>query len=46
MPITQRAWRDTIVIHVEDVFTHRNRKEFSSAVASFKAPNVRHLIVN
>ncbi len=34
------------MIHVEDVFTHRNRKEFSSAVMAFKASNIRHLIVN
>jgi anti-anti-sigma factor len=46
MPITQRAWRDATVIQVEDVFTHRNRKEFSSAVTAFKESNSRHLIVN
>ncbi|TKB65752.1 MAG: STAS domain-containing protein [Nitrospira sp.] len=46
MPITQRPWRDTTMIHVEDVCTHRNRKEFSSVVMAFKASNIRHLIVN
>lgn len=46
MPITQRVWRDTIVIHVDDVFTHRNRKDFSSAVTAFRASGGRHLIVN
>jgi anti-sigma B factor antagonist len=46
MPITQRAWRDATVIQVEDVFTHRNRKEFSSAVTAFKESKSRHLIVN
>jgi anti-anti-sigma factor len=46
MPITQRTWRDATVIHVDDVFTHRNRKDFSSAVTLFRASGSRHLIVN
>jgi anti-anti-sigma factor len=46
MPITKRDWRDATVIHVDDVFTHRNRKDFSSAVTAFKESGVRHLIVN
>lgn len=46
MSITQRIWRDARVIHVEDVFTHRNRKEFSSAVTVFKESNAQHLIVD
>ncbi|OQW33615.1 MAG: hypothetical protein A4E19_04320 [Nitrospira sp. SG-bin1] len=46
MSITQRVWLDTTVIRVEDVFTHRNRKEFSSAVAAFRTSGGRHLIVN
>lgn len=46
MPITQRTWRDATVIHVDDVFTHRNRKDFSSAVAAFRSSGGRHLIVD
>ena len=46
MPITQRAWRDATVIHVDDVFTYRNRKDFSSAVTAFRASGGRHLIVD
>lgn len=46
MPITQRIWRDATVIHVDDVFTHRNRKDFSSAVTAFRASGGKHLIVD
>jgi len=46
MPITQRPSRNATVIRVEDVFTHRNRKDFSSAVAAFRASGGRHLIVD
>lgn len=46
MPITQRAWRNATVIHVEDVFTYRNRKDFSSVVTAFRASGGRHLIVD
>ncbi len=46
MPITQRAWRDATVIHVDDVFTYRNRKDFSSVVTAFRASGGRHLIVD
>jgi anti-anti-sigma factor len=46
MPITQRVWRDATVIHVDDVFTHRNRKDFSSAVTAFRASGGKHLIVD
>jgi anti-anti-sigma factor len=34
------------VIDVDDVFTYRNRKDFSSAVAAFKESERRHLIVD
>jgi anti-anti-sigma factor len=46
MPITQRALRDATVVHIDDVFTYRNRKEFSSAVTAFRASGGRHLIVD
>ncbi len=46
MPITQRVWDDATVIHVDDVFTYRNRKDFSSAVTAFRSSGGRHLIVN
>jgi anti-anti-sigma factor len=38
--------RDATVIHIGEVFTHRNRKDFSSAVTAFRASGGRHLIVN
>lgn len=46
MAISQRALRDMTVIHVDDVFTYRNRKDFSSAVTAFREAGGRHLIVN
>ncbi|MGE0642103.1 MAG: STAS domain-containing protein [Nitrospira sp.] len=46
MPITQRMSRSAMVIHIDDVFTHRNRKDFSSAVKTFKESPGRHLIVD
>lgn len=46
MPITQRVCRDATVIQVNDVFTHRNRKEFSAVVTAFRTSGGRHLIVN
>lgn len=46
MPITPRIRRDATVIHINDVFTHRNRKDFSSAVTAFRASGGRHLIVD
>ena len=46
MPISQRVWRDAVVIHIVDVLTYRNRKEFSTAVAVFKESASRHLIIN
>lgn len=46
MPITQRMSRSAMVIHIDDVFTHRNRKDFSSAVKTFKESTGRHLIVD
>jgi anti-anti-sigma factor len=46
MPITQRVCRDATVIQVDDVFTYRNRKDFSSVVTAFRASGGRHLIVN
>jgi len=46
MPITQRTSRSAMVIHIDDVFTHRNRKDFSSAVKTFKESPGRHLIVD
>jgi anti-anti-sigma factor len=46
MPISQRVWRDAVVIRIDDVLTYRNRKDFSSAVAVFKKSALRHLIIN
>jgi anti-anti-sigma factor len=46
MPITQRPCRDATVIHVDDAFTYRNRKDFSSAVTAFRSSGGRHLIVD
>lgn len=46
MAITQRTSQTSTVIHVNDVFTHRNRKDFSSAVKTFKESPGRHLIVD
>ncbi|NGZ02976.1 MAG: hypothetical protein CV090_08000 [Nitrospira sp. WS238] len=46
MPITQRTLPGTTVIHINDVFTHRNRKDFSSAVKTFKESSGKHLIVD
>ena len=46
MPITQRTSQTTTVIHVADVFTHRNRKDFSSAVKTFQESSRTHLIVD
>ncbi len=50
MPITQRTSQTTTVIHIDDVFTHRNRKDFSSAVKTFKESSKessrKHLIVD
>lgn len=46
MPMTRRVWRDATVIHIDDVFTHRNRKDFSSAVSAFREAGGKHLIVN
>jgi anti-anti-sigma factor len=46
MPITQRTSQTTTVIHIDDVFTHRNRKDFSSAVKTFKESSRKHLIVD
>lgn len=46
MPITHRTSHSATVIHVDAVFTHRNRKEFASAVQSFKESPGKHLIVN
>lgn len=44
--MTRRAWYDATVIQIVDVFTHRNRKDFSSAVSAFREAGGRHLIVN
>ena len=46
MPITQRTLRNATVIHIGDVFTHRNRKDFSSAVKTFKESAGKYLIVD
>jgi anti-anti-sigma factor len=46
MPITQRMSHAATVIHIDDVFTHRNRKDFSSAVKAFKESASKHLIVD
>src|SRR5574337_919683 len=46
MSISQRVLRDATVIHIDEVFTYRNRKDFSSAVTTFKESQSRHLIVN
>lgn len=46
MPMTRRVWRDATVIQIDDVFTHRNRKDFSSAVSAFREAEGKHLIVN
>lgn len=46
MSITQRTLDSTTVIHIDDVFTHRNRKDFSSAVKTFKESPGKHLIVD
>jgi HptB-dependent secretion and biofilm anti anti-sigma factor len=46
MPITQRAWRETTVIEVDNVFTYHHRKDFSSAVMVFRESGSRHLTVN
>ena len=46
MPITQRISHATTVIHINDIFTHRNRKDFSSAVKQFKESPGKHLIVD
>ncbi|MDF0675104.1 MAG: STAS domain-containing protein [Nitrospira sp.] len=46
MPITQRVLHDATVIHIDEVFTYRNRKDFSTAVMAFKESQSRHLIVN
>ncbi|HWG97026.1 MAG TPA: STAS domain-containing protein [Nitrospira sp.] len=44
--MTRRVWRDATVIQIDDVFTHRNRKDFSSAVSTFREAGGKHLIVN
>ena len=44
--MTRRVWRDATVIQIDDVFTHRNRKDFSSAVSAFREAEGKHLIVN
>ncbi len=44
--MTRRAWHDATVIQIVDVFTHRNRKDFSSAVSVFRESGGKHLIVN
>ncbi len=46
MPITQRTLHDATVLHIDEVFTYRNRKDFSSAVMAFRESQSRHLIVN
>ncbi len=46
MPITQRITHNATVIDIDDVFTYRNRKDFSSAVMTFRESGGRHLIVN
>ncbi len=44
--MTRRVWRDATVIQIDDVFTHRNRRDFSSAVSAFREAGGKHLIVN
>lgn len=46
MSMTRRVWRDATVIQIDEVFTHRNRKEFSCAVSAFRESGGKHLIVN
>lgn len=46
MSITQRVWHDATVIQIDDAFTHRNRKDFSSAVSAFREAGGKHLIIN
>ncbi|MDK2743975.1 MAG: STAS domain-containing protein [Nitrospira sp. BO4] len=46
MAITQRITHNATLIDIDDVFTYRNRKEFSSAVTHFRESGGRHLIVN
>lgn len=46
MALTRRVWSDATVIEIDEVFTHRNRKEFSSAVSVFRESGGKHLIVN
>lgn len=46
MPITQRTSGNVTVIYIDDVFTHRNRKDFASAVRTFKESAGKHLIVD
>lgn len=46
MSITRRVGLDVTVIQIIDVFTHRNRKDFSSAVSAFRESGGKHLIVN
>jgi anti-anti-sigma factor len=42
----RRVWHGATVIQIVDVFTHRNRKDFSSAVSAFRESGGKHLIVN
>lgn len=44
--MTRRGLNDATVVHIADVFTHRNRKDFSSAVSAFRESQDKHLIVN
>lgn len=44
--MTRLDWHDATVVRIVDVFTHRNRKDFSSAVSAFRESGGRHLIVN
>lgn len=46
MSMTRRVWHDATVIQIVDVFTHRNRKDFTSAVSAFRESGGKHLIVN
>jgi anti-anti-sigma factor len=46
MPITRRTSHTITVVHIDGVLTHRNRKDFSSAVKAFKESTSTHLIVD
>lgn len=46
MSMIRRVWHGATVIQIVDVFTHRNRKDFSSAVSAFRESGGKHLIVN